>query len=397
MKRILFFMVLMSMTLISCNKSVENAPKPASFPVSEAAYDNQVELFAEFPITESDIVFVCGEELAEGNWAELFGSQSIKNRSISGEGVDGLVYRAASIAYGKPHKVFIQAGFEDLVKGADQKDVYKSIVNACRIIKDISSKTEVYVLSLVNDSASLSAEQVDQFNKMLEKGSKSYKYIDVNSAVKNAEGGLYQKVASALASEIDVTSNTVSAGQSIVMMGGDAMAQIDWAEVIPIAGMKDRTFAGANLLSMGIALTEFAQDKPGKVFITPSHDEIASMDIVKLWDTYKEFIQNFGKTFPNTQLYVLAAIPFGTASANYGNGEFNEKNIEFNKLVSAAQSKYDFLFLDPATVLADESGALKAEYTYDGENLNVDGVFTLATMLLQGPRMMVLNPDALLN
>ncbi len=411
MKRILIFTVLMSMTLISCNKGV-NTPKPTIFPTSEAAYDNQIELYAEFPLSESDIVFVGSNFMANGNWAELFSTQSIKNRSIVGECVDGLVYRAASIASGKPHKIFIQTGFNDIVNGAEPKDVYKGLVKACHIIKDISPNTEIYVLNLYNSKNVMDANKVNDYNALLAKDSKMYTFIDIASALSNEDGSFnesfadkdrtltqlgYATVAAVLAPEIDLTPNPVSAAQSILIMGGDEMAQVDWTEVIPIQGIIDRTCVGANLLTMGTDMTEFVLDAPGKIFITISRSDVSLHDNVNLWDTYKNFIENFKVSFPNTQLYILAALPYGTASLNYGDGVFNEKSAEFNKLVSAAQSKYDFLFLDPSTVLADESGALKDEFTYDGENLNVDGIFTLAAMLIEGPRMLVLTPDALLN
>lgn len=406
MKRIFFFLILMSVTLVSCKTTVET-PKPAWFPTTEAAYDNQLQLFAEFPLNETNVVFAGGSLIADGNWQELYSNKSIINRGIKGEGTEGLIYRAASIASAHPQKIFIQSGLEDLERGESAEVVSKRIAKVFQILSDVSPNSSLYFVGYYSPDSN---SEVIALNKLVEKGAKSYKYVDIQSAFDVDENLLansfdengdltilgYSLMAAKLNQDVALEPEPVSSSRAIVMMGGDVMTNIDWVEAVPVEGIVDRTKEGSSLASMSAAMDEYKSGAPGKVFVMPSRAEVSSIETPELWNQYKDFITKFVATYPNTQLYILGPVPYGTASQNYGDGSFNSKLIELNKLIEASQSKYNFLFLDPATVLADESGALKNDLTYDGENLNVDGVFTFLTMLLQGPRMLVLNPDALL-
>jgi Lysophospholipase L1 and related esterases len=77
-------------------------------------YDQRATLFENLPITPSDIVFL-GNSLTDGcEWAELFENPHIKNRGISGDVVLGIYDRIDPILKGKPAKIFLLTGINDV-------------------------------------------------------------------------------------------------------------------------------------------------------------------------------------------------------------------------------------------------------------------------------------------
>jgi lysophospholipase L1-like esterase len=77
-------------------------------------YYQRATLFEQLPITSTDIVFL-GNSLTDGcEWAELFGNPHIKNRGISGDEVMGIYDRIDPILKGKPAKIFLLTGVNDV-------------------------------------------------------------------------------------------------------------------------------------------------------------------------------------------------------------------------------------------------------------------------------------------
>src|SRR5699024_7028471 len=62
-------------------------------PDYSAYYYHRKNLFELLPNEKKEIIFL-GDSITDGNeWAEYFGSQRIKNRGISGDVTDGVLYR----------------------------------------------------------------------------------------------------------------------------------------------------------------------------------------------------------------------------------------------------------------------------------------------------------------
>ena len=83
-----------------------------------------------------------------GSWSEIFQNQNIKNRGISGDVTEGILYRITEITDSNPLKIFLMIGTNDLAQGVTKELTFQNI---CKIVKTIQSqtpKTEIIVQSL---------------------------------------------------------------------------------------------------------------------------------------------------------------------------------------------------------------------------------------------------------
>lgn len=140
-----------------------------------AYYYHKKSLFELLPNTNNEIILL-GDSITDGNeWSELFGSPRLKNRGISGDVTEGVLYRLAEVTESKPAQIFIMIGVNDLAREIPVDTVlsnYDEIID--RIRKD-SPKTKIYVQSIlpVNDefpqfsSHSNKTPQIKQANNCL--------------------------------------------------------------------------------------------------------------------------------------------------------------------------------------------------------------------------------------
>jgi len=139
-------------------------------------YDQRATLFEKLPITSSDIVFL-GNSLTDGcEWAELFENPHIKNRGISGDVIMGIYDRIDPILKGKPAKIFLLTGINDVSHDLTADSIlimYKQLVNK---IKSGSPKTKLYIQSLLPVN--------DEFTRFPKVHNKTQVIIDINKGLK---------------------------------------------------------------------------------------------------------------------------------------------------------------------------------------------------------------------
>ncbi|WP_084088454.1 GDSL-type esterase/lipase family protein [Fodinibius roseus] len=141
-----------------------HAQTPEERPDYGSYYYQRKTLFEQLPNAKDEIILL-GDSITDGNeWAELFGNDRLKNRGISGDKTDGVLYRLDEVTESHPDKVFIMIGVNDLARDHSPDYVlsnYEKIVD--RIKKD-SPDTEVYIQSLlpVNDDFSRFTSHYDK-------------------------------------------------------------------------------------------------------------------------------------------------------------------------------------------------------------------------------------------
>ncbi|HEY5510557.1 MAG TPA: GDSL-type esterase/lipase family protein [Prolixibacteraceae bacterium] len=112
-------------------------------------YDQRKSLFEILPDTKNEIIFL-GNSITDGSeWSELLGNPRAKNRGISGDTSEGVLFRLYQVTRVQPAKVFLLIGINDLSKNISPDTVY---VNICKIVSTIrtkSPKTKVYVQSIL--------------------------------------------------------------------------------------------------------------------------------------------------------------------------------------------------------------------------------------------------------
>ena len=98
-------------------------------------------MFEELPVTSSDIIFL-GNSITNGaEWAELFKNKHVKNRGISGDICMGVYDRLDAILKGKPAKIFLLIGINDVSRGTPADTIVSRIEMIVRKInKAISAK-----------------------------------------------------------------------------------------------------------------------------------------------------------------------------------------------------------------------------------------------------------------
>jgi len=154
-------------------------------------YYQRASLFEELPVTSEDIVFL-GNSITDGcEWAELFDNKHIKNRGISGDIVMGVYDRLDPILKGKPAKIFLLVGINDVSHGKSAETIVGEIGMIVEKIKKDSPRTRLYIQSVlpVSDyynlftAATLRGDVVKDINKGLESLAKreNLTYIDIYS------------------------------------------------------------------------------------------------------------------------------------------------------------------------------------------------------------------------
>ncbi|MCX6222117.1 MAG: GDSL-type esterase/lipase family protein [Bacteroidia bacterium] len=163
-------------------------------------YDQRKSLFEILPDTKNEIIFL-GNSITDGSeWSELLGNQRAKNRGISGDTSEGVLFRLYQVTRAQPAKVFLLIGINDLAKNISPDTVY---VNICKIVSTIrakSPKTKVYVQSIlpVNNTFKTFANhtsrtpQVKELNERLRTicPRLDATYVDLFSELKNPNDDL---------------------------------------------------------------------------------------------------------------------------------------------------------------------------------------------------------------
>jgi len=152
-------------------------------------------LFEHLPITTADIVFL-GNSITNGcEWAELFRNQHIKNRGINSDNTELILRRLETICVGKPHKLFIMIGINDLGDGKSPDEIVSNYHKILNRIKLQTPTTKVFVQSVLPTNTHLfrnerlKPQSIVDLNLRLHKLCLEYQhtYIDLYSHFTDSE------------------------------------------------------------------------------------------------------------------------------------------------------------------------------------------------------------------
>jgi len=139
-------------------------------------YYQRVSIFEKLPIDSADIVFLGNSITNFGEWGELFKNIHVKNRGISGDKTDGIYARLDAILTGKPRKIFLMIGVNDLEHGASTDSTVNGIIRIAERIAKESPNTILYIQSLLPVN--------DQFGKFPKHTNKGVAIIEINDRLK---------------------------------------------------------------------------------------------------------------------------------------------------------------------------------------------------------------------
>ena len=117
-------------------------------------YYQRASLFEKLSVHSKDIIFL-GNSITNGaEWAELFQNKKVKNRGISGDICEGVFDRLTPITAGKPAKIFLMIGINDMARGTSTDSIAAATLKIIRKIQSESPRTHIYLQSVlpVNDS-----------------------------------------------------------------------------------------------------------------------------------------------------------------------------------------------------------------------------------------------------
>jgi len=139
---VLLLSLLITNTAFSQSTSWDSTFRPAS-------YDVKVAQFKSYPNSPNDIIFLGNSITANTDWSELLGLPNIKNRGISGDITFGIVERLNEVVEGKPAKVFILIGINDISRDIPYEQMVKNYQKIIAGIKTGSPATKIYIQTLL--------------------------------------------------------------------------------------------------------------------------------------------------------------------------------------------------------------------------------------------------------
>ena len=117
-------------------------------------YAMKVEQFRNFSNAATDIVFLGNSITDYTDWNELLQLKEARNRGISGDITFGVLERLDEVTEGKPSKIFILIGINDISRNIPDSVILANYKKIIYRIKKESPKTKIYFNTLlpVNNS-----------------------------------------------------------------------------------------------------------------------------------------------------------------------------------------------------------------------------------------------------
>lgn len=196
MKKLTFLLIIL-ISGSSLFAQEKKAPKFSTY------YYQKKSLFEALPDTKREIIFLGNSITDGGEWSELFKNPNIKNRGISGDITDGVLFRLDEVLSSKPVKIFIMIGVNDLAAGKTPEYVLVNYSKILARIKDASPKTKVYVQSVLPVNKTLGmfpnhtdkAKEINEVNKGLKDMAINfdYQFIDLTFIFSDKAGRLNEQ------------------------------------------------------------------------------------------------------------------------------------------------------------------------------------------------------------
>ena len=165
-------------SVVRLRSLVANAIAGSICPAPRSYFAHYYKRFLQFmdepAITSKDIVML-GNSLTEGggDWGKRLGKDNVINRGISGDEVMGVYDRLHQILPGKPAKIFLLIGVNDVSHDLSTDSIVYRIDQTLTRIQKESPETKVYLQSLlpINES----------FNRYKRLTNKTYQIPEINA------------------------------------------------------------------------------------------------------------------------------------------------------------------------------------------------------------------------
>lgn len=192
--------LLISFMIISGNGNSQSVKWDSTY--RPGSYTQKVAQFRSYLNSKKDIIFLGNSITDYVDWNELLQCKNAKNRGISGDITFGLLERLDEVTEGKPAKVFILIGINDISRNIPDSiilDNYKKMISR---IHAESPKTKIYFNTIFPINNTFPAknhfnkdEHIIYINNQLKKMSTEEKItvIDIYTQLLDSEGRLNKK------------------------------------------------------------------------------------------------------------------------------------------------------------------------------------------------------------
>lgn len=164
------------------------------------AYALKAAQFRSYPNSSKDIIFLGNSITAGTDWAELLGNPNARNRGISGDITFGILARLDEVTEGKPAKVFLLIGINDIQHNTPDTLIIANYRKIVQTIKSASPHTKIFVQTLLPVNNSFTQfknhynkdEHIAAVNEGIRKIAAEEKVtcIELNKAFQDGEGKL---------------------------------------------------------------------------------------------------------------------------------------------------------------------------------------------------------------
>ncbi|MDO4930250.1 MAG: GDSL-type esterase/lipase family protein [Bacteroidales bacterium] len=340
--------------------------------------NHRYDAFKVLEVTSENIVFVGNSITNMHPWGEAFGNPKILNRGTSGTVTDEALENLESVITGKPAKIFLMIGTNDLgTSGINTASHVAGNVRAMlkRIQKE-SPATEVYVQSILPSSLrdqTLQAETNDSLrNICTEMGITYIDLWDLLSGIPNGVHTLdrlhlsasgYRIWCNAIADYVgstcvyaDTATNKTAGLTSangmrvtyfgmlpvkdgdVLMIGDEMVNGGEWQELLHCDKVLNRGMAwgypGPNistvLAEIPVILKGQAENgEPSQIYLYVGASDVndTSNELADIQTNYESLVEKVRGLAPNATIYVMSLLPTATASTN------TNRVVPFNALL----------------------------------------------------------------
>lgn len=350
--------------------------------------DHRYDIFKVLPINNNNIVFIGNSITNMHEWWEAFESNhNIVNRGVWGTFIGETVNNIEAVAAGKPHKVFIMVGTNDLGKNGSRniEDIITKTRFMIEHLQRVSPETQIYIQGILPSVYNRELEQLIETNDKLKDLCTEYDliYIDlwddlISLTTDNTHtlDGLHLKASgyqiwtkkieeyvgnksvypencstlqstneignSSLAMRATIFSMLPINKNDIVIIGDEMIHCGEWHELLNSNRVKERgagwgySGAGLDMIQKAIPLIFNKQNgsgEPSDVFLYAGTAEInGNVSIANIQTSYNIVIDKIKEYAPNATIHLMSLLPTNSSYTNIN------KIIPFNNLL---QNKAD--------------------------------------------------------
>lgn len=142
MKYFLTFIFLITYVTSNAQTTIDTTYRPKTYPV-------QVRQFEIYPDSNNDIIFLGNSITARAHWNELLQLPTARNRGISGDTTFGILERLDEVTEGKPSKVFLLIGINDISRSFPDDIILRNYKKIISRIHEESPETNVYIQTIL--------------------------------------------------------------------------------------------------------------------------------------------------------------------------------------------------------------------------------------------------------